>query len=387
MKAFKGKVFLAGRDLSSEITSVRLPRGVEMLEITSIDDDSRKFMLGEEDGGEVSLDGIFDDATNKIDAALRDARGNERQLIYCPAGDALSKRAIACNLAIEKSHERSTAKGSLVGVSASLQLSGPVREGKSVSPKAAKVADGNGTLVDETERSTGGGYAWLQVMEVVDCTNIIVKIQDSPDDNTWADLVTFTAVTPAGAPTAEEKTVIANGEIDRYVRANWAFTAGGAEKKATFQASWMRLANLLSNSDFETGDPPSSWTLSGAGASWARSDVQKKYGSYSGKLTRAGTDCMAYQDVSTWLNYVNREMSFGAWVWASVASRARISLNDGVGTTQSSFHTGSSSWEWLSLRKTINSDATQVRAQLEVVDGDMDAHFDNTALIKGVFPS
>ncbi len=53
--------------------------------------------------------------------------------------------------------------------------------------------------------------------------------------------------------------------------------------------------NLIENGGMETGDPLSNWTLSGAGATFAQSTTQVWIGTYSGALTRSGTDCVVYQ--------------------------------------------------------------------------------------------
>jgi len=58
-----------------------------------------------------------------------------------------------------------------------------------------------------------------------------------------------------------------------------------------------------------------------------------------------------------------RTVTMGVWAWTSTASTARIQLQDGGGTsptsTYSSYHTGSSGWEWLEITKTFNVDAAE----------------------------
>lgn len=56
-------------------------------------------------------------------------------------------------------------------------------------------------------------------------TNVVVKVQDSPDFSVWTDLTTFTAVTAAGS--AERKTLAES--INRYLSVTWTFTGGSAQ--------------------------------------------------------------------------------------------------------------------------------------------------------------
>ena len=61
--------------------------------------------------------------------------------------------------------------------------------------------------------SSGGGVGYLQVTAMTGFGQFVGKIRDSADDVTYADLITFTAVT--SAPDAERKTV--TGTVDRYL--------------------------------------------------------------------------------------------------------------------------------------------------------------------------
>jgi hypothetical protein len=69
-------------------------------------------------------------------------------------------------------------------------------------------------------------------------TDLTVKVQHSADDSTYADLVTFTAITVA--PAKERKTVAAGTTVNRYLAASWAFTGAGAAHTATFVVGFAR---------------------------------------------------------------------------------------------------------------------------------------------------
>lgn len=94
-------------------------------------------------------------------------------------------------------------------------FNGAIDDGVIIHPLAARTTDTNGTTVDQAASSSAGGAGYLQITALSGFTGVVVKIQDSPDDSVWSDLITFTNVT--AAPAAERLTV--SGDVDRYVRA------------------------------------------------------------------------------------------------------------------------------------------------------------------------
>lgn len=132
---------------------------------------------------------------------------------------------------------------------------------------------------------------------------------------------------------------------------------------------------------------PDQWTLSGAGATIARDGTNFKIGTYSAAVTRVGADAQLALNASTWVGgtgyYRSRVFTLGAWVRATVASRARIRLNDGVAQQASAFHTGGEAWEWLTVTITAAALATQLQAELQVNTGDTTAQFDGVVLVEG----
>lgn len=149
--------------------------------------------------------------------------------------------------------------------------------------------------------------------------------------------------------------------------------------------------NYLSNNGFElwtAGDSsaPDDWTLAGASAAVAKESTIKKLGSYSAKVTRAGTDCYLYQDIhavkgiSYWSG---KTVTFGCWVYATVANRAFLEVYDGANFTNSSFHTGDSTWQFLTVTHTISSSADKVRLLLYITDGNTSAYYDGAIFVEG----
>lgn len=164
-----------------------------------------------------------------------------------------------------------------------------------------------------------------------------------------------------------------------------------AQKMAATAFLDTQFQNLLRNGDFEswsagTSSAPDGWTLYGAGASVARSTAHKR-GSYSACLTRSGADCSTYYQAlgnAGGQDYIrSRTFTFGAWVYATVANRARLKATDGAGTYNSAYHTGGGAWEWLTLTVTADAAATALSCQFVVVTGDTSANIDGAILVEG----
>jgi len=146
--------------------------------------------------------------------------------------------------------------------------------------------------------------------------------------------------------------------------------------------------NLVKWSNFEdwengASSAPTEHTLSGAGASVAREATTIKQGTYSAGVTRAGADTTLYHDFPDYADFKGHRMTFGCWVYATVASRARIAISDGVGSTNSSYHTGVAGWEFLTVTHNVDASATRIRIECHVNTGNTTGYFDGGILVDG----
>jgi hypothetical protein len=153
-------------------------------------------------------------------------------------------------------------------------------------------------------------------------------------------------------------------------------------------------SNLLSNGDFNLwagggAAAPDNWThtADGSGTVGQGSMYWKRW-KYSVKLYRKNDDTVHYlsqQVVGTagrgWY------YSAGCWVHCSIANRARLQLDDGVGTTESSYHTGDGSWQWLTVSRRTNGAAAALTLRLRVDNGLAPAYFDRALVRKGRWAS
>ena len=127
---------------------------------------------------------------------------------------------------------------------------------------------------------------------------------------------------------------------------------------------WGRSPNLLTNADFETGNPPTGWTLTGAGAAIAQSNAQAHSGTYSARLTDAAAAGEIYQDNPSYTKYIGVTGKLTGWLYATGANLARLSVGDGATTTQSGYHTGGSAWEQFNISQKMAAAASRMRARV-----------------------
>lgn len=135
---------------------------------------------------------------------------------------------------------------------------------------------------------------------------------------------------------------------------------------------------------------PDFWTLTGASATMARDATHVRRGLPSSlKITRSGTDCYIAQTPGLLENGVTTEdlkadtVTAVFWAWSSVASQVRVTIYDGVTTTNGAFHTGGSGWEELTCSVAIGSAATTVEARLNVITDNADVWASEGYAIEG----
>jgi hypothetical protein len=136
---------------------------------------------------------------------------------------------------------------------------------------------------------------------------------------------------------------------------------------------------------------PTRWTLTGAGATVAREAVNFKHGVYSAALTRAGTDCYLEQRIDDMVDHgpisfwKSKVVTVGCWVRATAATTTRLVISDGVNTYTSSYHSGGSAFEWLTVTATLASTATQFTIRCQVDTGNTTSQFDGATVVLGYF--
>ena len=203
-------------------------------------------------------------------------------------------------------------------------------------------------------------------------------------------MATATDPYPAGA---ESLATSLAGELERmrYVTNRLGGWLGGSWYKHTTEAQ-QPVFNYAANGNLESWDAgtavaPTSWTLTGTNATVAREGTTFHLGAFAAALTRVGNDAALTQRIDTANPPVSywrgRTVTFSAAVHATVADRARLQIDDGIGTTASTFHAGTSAFVVLSVTRTLDGGATKLEVQMRVDGGDTVAIFDRVSLTMG----
>ena len=233
-------------DLSAYFNSVDVATSQDTAETTAFGATSKSYLLGLADAT-LSLSGMFAQDTDGSDEELSAILGAATTPLVSVLFDAgtIGNRAV-----VAKAHETSYALSSpvadIVTVTADFNastdgtanLTYSLRTGVALTAGAAIAHDALGNLasVDNTASTANGGMANLHVTANTVDDAVTIKVQDSADDSTFADLITFSNVT-ATTVTTEQKAV--TGTVARYLRVT-ASTAAATTGSITFHVAFAR---------------------------------------------------------------------------------------------------------------------------------------------------
>jgi hypothetical protein len=167
--------------------------------------------------------------------------------------------------------------------------------------------------------------------------------------------------------------VIPTKDGDQYYRLTWGWLRNSADVLAV---ELRESPCLIDNEEFEAwpdgpAAAPAGWTLSGSGASVARTSDIGRRGRYAVQVTRSGATTRLTQTVGLLADDLRGEtVSARVDGVTSVASQLRIGISDGLTETVSDFHTGGGTIETLTVEKTLSATATNLSIFTELaVDG------------------
>lgn len=181
--------------------------------------------------------GWFDDDADQSNDALIGLSGTPRVLVWGMYGNVIGRACTITAGALQTKYQRLAQKNALTRANAEYSMTG-IRYDNALILHAlgAETADGDtsASSVDGGAGTSSGAVAALAVsptdFDLDGYDDITVKVQDAPDNSTWADLIAFTDV--GAAPAAELKTV--SGNVDRYLSAAWEYNGTGTAPSVTF---------------------------------------------------------------------------------------------------------------------------------------------------------
>lgn len=228
-------VLVGGGNLSAFFNEASASQDVETAETTTFGSSAKSYIVGLKDGT-MSVSGMFDGADASVDDQIAGALGAEAASVatIAPEGLTVGKASYSC-AARKTSYEISSPVGDVVSTSLSIQADGGIDRGLLLAAAAAVTATGEGTGQDNTTSSSGGGVGYLHVTANTRDGSSTFKVQHSSDNVTFADLVTFTAVS---ATTTTAERIAVTGTVNRYLRASHA--PGGSSGSVTYTMAFAR---------------------------------------------------------------------------------------------------------------------------------------------------
>lgn len=185
----------------------------------------------------VTQSGFFDSVVNAHHLALLGS--DNAVLIVGLHGNTAGRAFTGIDGVINTKYVRTGERRAFTKANAEYVGDGPVEDGIIVHAHGAETGASGGTDPQDNSSSSadgGKGYVGVSALTLGGYDDVTIKLRDSDDDISYADLISFTAV--AAAPAAERKTVA--GTVERYVIATYAFGGAGAGQSVTFFAGFVR---------------------------------------------------------------------------------------------------------------------------------------------------
>ena len=212
------QIFVHGYDLSGDVATIDnagSPRN--LLDITAINASATERLVGLSDGN-ISFSSWFNDSTEQEHDALSGLVTTDRIVTW--AFGATRGDVAACLVAKQLNYDGSRGTDGSLSFSVDTQADGISLDwcNTLTTGKETHSSAGSSTSRDDGAGTTAGMVAYL---EITDCDSgtPTVTIQESSDNGSsdaWVNVLSFSAVGYASAPTAER--VTSSGTVERYLR-------------------------------------------------------------------------------------------------------------------------------------------------------------------------
>ena len=222
-------------DVSSYLNSAGVQIGAETADTTTFASNGWKEAMATLLSGTFPFQG-FHDVALPVTAQLGVDAGT---LTYAPAGATAIGDAIFMAPITSTGLQKSSAVGGVVAISWTAMAEGAVAYGQMLHPLAEDTNTTTGSSKDDGASSSTGWTAHLHVT-ARDAGSWVIKLQDSADNSSWADVTggAFTAAT--GATSQRLVSASAASTLRRYVRYVATRTGGSAGDGITFALGYAR---------------------------------------------------------------------------------------------------------------------------------------------------
>lgn len=229
-----GFVLLGGRSLAGYMTEIQDSQEAVLEETTGLGDSDDSWAKVGVNKATVKLMGIY----NSTDFVTAVEVATTQPLMYCLEGNTIGNEFTGID-GVKGKLDRNAVRDQLHRIEIDFKAETAMDKGKVLADHVARTdATGVTTTVDNAASSANGavGYLGVSILTLGGYTNIIVKIRDSTDDVSFADLIEFAAVT--AAPASERKTV--TGTVNRYVHTSLTWTGSGSSETTTYAVGMRR---------------------------------------------------------------------------------------------------------------------------------------------------
>lgn len=217
--------FVGGYDLSGDIGALsKISGSIGVLEVTPINSAGVQ-RIGGIRNGDIAFSSFFNPTAGQEHTALSALPTADQQVMYCRGTTLGNPSACMLGKQIDYNPTRA-ANGGLTFAIQALSNGYGLEWGRLLTAGLrTDTAATNGTGIDGTAQTAFGAQAYLQVTAFTG-TNVTVKIQDSADNASFADVSGFAFTATTAAHTTQRIATSNTATIRRYLRAVTT-TAGG----------------------------------------------------------------------------------------------------------------------------------------------------------------
>ena len=220
------QIFVHGYDLSGDVSTIEnagSPR--ELLDATALNASANERLVGLSDGN-ISVASWFNDSTEQEHAAFKGLPTADRIVSWvfgATRGD-----VAACLVAKQINYDGSRGSDGSLSFTIDTQANGVALDwGNTLT--TGKETHSSATTSTSRDDGATTGYGLVGILQTVDVDSgtATVSIQQSADNVTFANILSFVAVSAAAAPTAQRLTL--SGAILRYLRVSTTGTFGNCD--------------------------------------------------------------------------------------------------------------------------------------------------------------
>lgn len=218
------RVLLNEIHVSGDVTNYSVSLTRELSEVTTLLDTGCRYLPGLK-SGTVSVQGVLDvAAAGSLYNEAVTTPGVDDGALWTVLPDGLTVGNFAF---ITVSDPSGFTVDSTVHDAVKLSIEGTADDGVdlgvSLHGLTAETTGTNAASVDNLAATTNGGVGVVHVTAYTGFTNVVPKIQDSADNISFADILTFTTVTGV----TSQRSLI-TGNVRRYIRALWTVSGTGS---------------------------------------------------------------------------------------------------------------------------------------------------------------